>query len=440
MKIKTKLNLMKKYTSWNNYPKVKKQKNFFLERFSSTLLENESLLAYGNGRSYGDVCLNSSGTILHTINLNKIISFDEKKGILKCESGITFDEILKKITEKGWFLPVVPGTKYITLGGAVANDIHGKNHHKSGSFGNFIKSFELIRSDGKKYLCSETENKDLFFSTIGGLGLTGVISWVELDLRKIKSNTLSAKTQRFSSLEEYWEINNTLEMEWEYTVAWLDCIRTKSNNYRGVFHSGNHSTNPINKKVNNFKITVPFNSPLPLINKLSIKILNSLYFLSNKNKPVHNTHYESFFFPLDKVKNWNRAYGKKGFIQYQFLLPKEKSKETVREILDFINQNKLTPSLCVLKTFGDIPSKGILSFPRAGVTLAIDFPIQNMNIFGILDSLDKMVINANGSIYPAKDARMSSKTFRKSFQNYSKFLNYKDPRFNSDFSERISSS
>ena len=140
MKIKTKLNLMKKYTSWNNYPKVKKQKNFFLERFSSTLLENESLLAYGNGRSYGDVCLNSSGTILHTINLNKIISFDEKKGILKCESGITFDEILKKITEKGWFLPVVPGTKYITLGGAVANDIHGKNHHKSGSFGNFIKS------------------------------------------------------------------------------------------------------------------------------------------------------------------------------------------------------------------------------------------------------------------------------------------------------------
>ena len=230
-------------------------------------------------------------------------------------------------------MPVVPGTKYITLGGAVANDIHGKNHHKSGSFGNFIKSFELIRSDGRSYLCSEKENKKLFSSTIGGLGLTGIIKWVEIDLIKIKSNTISAKTQRFSNLDEYWQINKELENEWEYTVAWLDCIKTKSGNYRGVFHSGNHNKNTRNIKFSPLQISIPFNSPLPLINKLTIKILNSLYFLLNKNKPVHNTHYEPFFFPLDKIRNWNRAYGKNGFIQYQFLLPKENSKEGIKKFL-----------------------------------------------------------------------------------------------------------
>ena len=255
-------------------------------------------------------------------------------------------------------MPVVPGTKYITLGGAVANDIHGKNHHKSGSFGNFIKSFELIRSDGRSYLCSEKENKKLFSSTIGGLGLTGIIKWVEIDLIKIKSNTISAKTQRFSNLDEYWQINKELENEWEYTVAWLDCIKTKSGNYRGVFHSGNHNKNTRNIKFSPLQISIPFNSPLPLINKLTIKILNSLYFLLNKNKPVHNTHYEPFFFPLDKIRNWNRAYGKNGFIQYQFLLPKENSKEGIKKILDLINNTKLTPSLCVIKLLVMFLQKG----------------------------------------------------------------------------------
>ena len=428
---------MQKHTSWNKYPKVKKQSSVLLEGFSTNNFNNTAILPFGNGRSYGDVCLNSNGTILLTKNLDKVISFDEENGVLVCESGITFEKILKIITKKGWFLPVVPGTKYITLGGAVANDIHGKNHHKSGSFGNFIKSFELIRSDGRSYLCSEKENKKLFSSTIGGLGLTGIIKWVEIDLIKIKSNTISAKTQRFSNLDEYWQINKELENEWEYTVAWLDCIKTKSGNYRGVFHSGNHNKNTRNIKFSPLQISIPFNSPLPLINKLTIKILNSLYFLLNKNKPVHNTHYEPFFFPLDKIRNWNRAYGKNGFIQYQFLLPKENSKEGIKKILDLINNTKLTPSLCVIKTFGDVPSKGILSFPRGGVTLAIDFPIRGEKIFQLLDSLDKIVLEYNGSIYPAKDARMSADTFKKSFKNYSEFLTHKDQNFNSDFSERI---
>ena len=429
---------VKRIKSWNNYPKVKHKSFQSLKKDVEINFDLNNYLVHGLGRSYSDVCLNEDGNLIFTTELNEVLEFDKDNGILKCNAGISLKEILNLIAPNGWFLPVVPGTRNITLGGAIANDIHGKNHHKYGSFGNFVNNFQLMKSNGDILHCSENKNQGYFKSTIGGIGLTGVIISAEIKLIKIQSQYIDTKTVRYGSLEDYWEINKKAESEFDYTVSWVDCLARNTNGLRGVFHSGNHSNKQISEKIKgDISIPVPFTPPISLVNNLSMKIINEVYFKINKDQNSKLQHYKSFFFPLDVIGSWGRAYGPKGFFQYQFVIPDNEGTTGIKKILDEIKNHGQVPALGVLKTFGNIESVGMISFPRKGITMALDFQNKGLETLKFLNRLDAIVMEYGGALYPAKDARMSSEVFNKSFPNINEFVKYIDPKFTSSFWKRV---
>ncbi|MGC9078242.1 MAG: FAD-binding oxidoreductase [Candidatus Kapaibacteriota bacterium] len=430
---------MNKYHSWGLYPKIKPksvQKTYWrgdIKFFDG----NCNVLPYGLGRSYGDVCLVKDGTLIDTSELKHFISFDKEKGIIKCESGVSLEQILKLIVPNGWFLPVTPGTKYITVGGAIANDVHGKNHHKSGSFGHYVRNLEIIRSDGSRLFCSPTENGELFYATIGGLGLTGLILTAEIFLKRIRNEFLYLQTIKFNSLSEFFEINEESEKKYEYTVAWIDATNGGINSIRGIYQRANHLDYDHVGKIEKFKIKVPIILPFSLINKFTTFFFNVLYYTKQFDKLSEEiVHYDKFFYPLDGVDNWNYLYGRKGFLQYQFVIPKDNSEKNLLTILNTIKRAGLSSFLTVLKTFGEMPKAGLLSFPRDGLTLAFDFPISS-HIFSKLDEIDKLIVEFGGALYPAKDARMKPEIFRRCFPEVDKFILHKDFRFSSAFWERV---
>jgi len=431
---------MEKHLSWNKVPRITPTQTDYIQNTDFQFSQYDgSLTIHGLGRSYGDVCLTKNGTMLVSTGINRLIEFEPQEGTIVAEAGITLDEILHLITNKGWFLPVVPGTRYITLGGAVANDIHGKNHHQVGSFGNYVKRFGLLRSNGENLTCSEDLNKDLFHATIGGLGLTGVITWVEISLSPIKSKFIEISTERFEHIQDYWIVNKELEKDWEYTVAWIDCLSNEKKLGRGVFLSGQHTeetTSHINYK--DRKITFPFEPPFSFVNNLSGKLVNTLYYRINSSKKSSIKHYQPFMFPLDAVNKWNRVYGRKGFFQYQCVFPSEVSEYGVKEVLKIIRKGNQKSYLGVVKNFGNIESKGILSFARPGTTLALDFRNRGQETLNLFQQLDSVVAELKGALYPAKDARMSGEMFRASFPRYEEFLKFVDPKFSSSFWERVS--
>lgn len=431
---------MEKHLSWNKVPRITPTQTDYIQNTDFQFSQYDgSLTIHGLGRSYGDVCLTKNGTMLVSTGINRLIEFEPQEGTIVAEAGITLDEILHLITNKGWFLPVVPGTRYITLGGAVANDIHGKNHHQVGSFGNYVKRFGLLRSNGENLTCSEDLNKDLFHATIGGLGLTGVITWVEISLSPIKSKFIEISTERFEHIQDYWIVNKELEKDWEYTVAWIDCLSNEKKLGRGVFLSGKHTeetTSHINYK--DRKITFPFEPPFSFVNNLSGKLVNTLYYRINSSKKSSIKHYQPFMFPLDAVNKWNRVYGRKGFFQYQCVFPPEVSEYGVKEVLKIIRKGNQKSYLGVVKNFGNIESKGILSFARPGTTLALDFRNKGQETLNLFQQLDSVVAQLKGALYPAKDARMSGEMFRASFPRYEEFLKFVDPKFSSSFWERVS--
>ena len=431
---------MEKHLSWNKVPRITPTQTDYIQNTDFQFSQYDgSLTIHGLGRSYGDVCLTKNGTMLVATGINRLIEFEPQEGTIVAEAGITLDEILHLITNKGWFLPVVPGTRYITLGGAVANDIHGKNHHQVGSFGNYVKRFGLLRSNGENLTCSEDLNKDLFHATIGGLGLTGVITWVEISLSPIKSKFIEISTERFEQIQDYWIVNKELEKDWEYTVAWIDCLSNEKKLGRGVFLSGQHTeetTSHINYK--DRKITFPFEPPFSFVNNLSGKLVNTLYYRINSSKKSSIKHYQPFMFPLDAVNKWNRVYGRKGFFQYQCVFPSEVSEYGVKEVLKIIRKGNQKSYLGVVKNFGNIESKGILSFTRPGTTLALDFRNRGQETLNLFQQLDSVVAQLKGALYPAKDARMSGEMFRASFPRYEEFLKFVDPKFSSSFWERVS--
>ena len=438
---------MKKYRSWAFIPDGEQKSvrppwaDFNLGAFSDV---SDSLLAYGNGRSYGDSCLNVQGTVIDSRSLNRFIDFNEETGVLKCEAGITFADILAIIVPKNWFLPVTPGTKFVTLGGAIANDVHGKNHHADGTFGKHVVSFELMRSDGDKLLCSTSENSNFFNATIGGLGLTGFINWAEIQLIKIPSPFIKVETTAFHGLEEFYTLSQEANSKHRYSVAWIDCASAGKNFARGLFMAGDHSDKPANhnkptKAVQaEPKLSIPFNFPKKALNRYSIKAFNALYFNKNSMMSAGTSyqHYDSFFYPLDGIGDWNRIYGNQGFYQYQFVLPFDK-KEVLEEILNKIVDSGLGSFLAVLKEFGDIKSPGMLSFPRPGICLALDFANHGKVTLKLAEELDKLIVNAGGAVYPAKDIRMSSEAFQSYFPRLEEFKPFIDPKFTSDFWKRV---
>ncbi|VAX10800.1 Putative oxidoreductase [hydrothermal vent metagenome] len=432
---------MKTYQSWGRIPHVS-QKMIFPSWRDSFSIEGrgDDLLPYGRGRSYGDSCLNDQGTLCVTSGLNHFIHFDKEQGILRCESGVGLDDILQLIVPHGWFLAATPGTKYVTLGGAIANDVHGKNHHLTGTFGCHVTQFELLRTSGERLLCSERENVSLFKATIAGLGLTGLITWAEIRLKKITSELMDTETIRFDNLAGFFSLSEESDKEWEYTVSWIDCLAQGKHLGRGLFMRGRHSDHLFSnhKKSRSIKLGMPMNAPGFLLNQATIRLFNEVYYRKNRQSPLINRgHYEPFFYPLDSIENWNRMYGRRGFYQYQCVVPLIDGQGIINTLLETIAASGMGSFLSVLKKFGDVVSPGMMSFPRPGVTLALDFPNYGDKVLALFEQLDKIVMQAGGAVYPAKDARMSSEAFQHYFPQWTDFNQYRDPGISSSFWRRI---
>ncbi len=426
--------------SWGNYPNHPQISHFTNWRdnlsadFLAILKNHQTTLPFGNGRSYGDSCMASSGHVLQMRNLDRFIEVDWVRGIVKAEAGVTLEEILNLSISQGWFLPVTPGTKYVTLGGAVANDVHGKNHHIRGTFGCHVQSFSLLRSDQKSLICSPQKNIDLFNATIGGLGLTGIIEWVEIKLIPISSSLIDSMAIRFNSIDEFFDLSNELDAANEYSVAWIDCSKVG----RGVFFVGNHAKNGELKANQKAKITMPITPPFSLINRISLKFLNAAYYYSHKNgRQQKIVNYDSFFYPLDGILKWNRIYGKKGFQQYQCVIPEQNSCAAIKEILNEISRAGAGSFLAVLKRCGEIRSSGLLSFPLQGISLALDFAQHDELNLKLFARLDQILRQANGRLYPAKDAHMSAQDFKNFYPNWQSLEKLRDPALISQFWSRV---
>jgi len=433
---------MKPYLSWGRYPKSNPAQILRMSWASEVPDFNQlphPVLVYGKGRSYGDCCLNDQGVLLDSTGLDRFIQFDKNTGILRCEAGVTLQSVLRLILPAGWFLPVSPGTQFVTVGGAIANDVHGKNHHRAGSFGCHVHSFELLRSDQGKVVCSREQNTDLFEATIGGLGLTGLILWAEFQLKRVGGPWIDCEQIRFEKLEDFFALSAASDESHEYTVAWLDCIALNDKRRRGIFMRGNHSSGGKDDlAVAHEGGSIPgFDAPEILINRLTMSAFNWMYFHRQVRHTAKGTvHFEKFFYPLDRIAEWNRLYGQRGFLQYQFVVPYE-NREAVQEILELLAKSREVCTLSVLKVFGAVRSPGLLSFPRPGVTLAMDFPFRGQSTLDLCERFDEVVRNSGGAVYPAKDARMSSRSFQMYFPRWMEFSNFLDPRFGSDFWRRV---
>ncbi len=425
----------RKVAAWGRLAQDEHQWRVVAERTDIVGAIREGGLAYGNGRSYGDVCLNPGRALWGMRGLDRFIAFDAREGVIECEAGVLLKDIIDVVLPRGWFLPVVPGTQFITVGGAIANDVHGKAHHVAGSIGDQVVSFELVRTDGTVLQCSPTENVDWFAATVGGLGLTGVITRAQLRLRKVAGPWLDAETVPFDSLEEFFRLSAAAKSSFEYSVSWIDCV--SGGRGRGVVFQGNHGSKTDPVKPPRPK-TFPVTPPVSLINTLSLRLFNFAYYRLNKLKQGRGPqHYVPFFFPLDNLLEWNRIYGPRGFFQYQSVVPPAFQLDATRAMLQEISRSGLGSFLAVLKTFGDRPAPGMLSFPMPGTTLALDFPNQGERTLALFDRLDAIVLEAGGRLYPAKDARMPRKVFEAGYPRLNEFLNYLDPRISSAMSRRL---
>lgn len=433
-------NAQKPSRSWGNYFRYTHSDHNLLWRYQSLPEGKHPLLAYGLGRSYGDSCLNDQGTLLRTDALQNLISFDRENGLLCCESGITLATLIELLLPQGWFLPVTPGTKYVTLGGAVANDVHGKNHHRDGSIGCHVVSLELLRSDGQRLFCSATENPELFSATVGGLGLTGLITQVTLQLMPVNNGYLDDESFTCNNLDEMLQLFAASRQSHQYTVAWIDCLAKGKSLGRGIFSranpAGRDTSLPAMPPLRGKK-TVPFDFPGFCLNRYTVSAFNALYFRKlGASRKSTRMDYDRFFYPLDSLLQWNRIYGKRGFLQYQCVVVQQ-PRDALLALLRAISEAGQASFLSVLKELGDRSSPGMLSFPRKGMTLALDFPNRGDETLKLLNRLDDIVRESGGALYPAKDARMPAAMFAASFPQLDAFSQQIDPAFSSSFWRRV---
>lgn len=435
---------MGKVLSWGRYPYVPQEAHAVAWRDAArtTWLETTraqgTTLAFGNGRSYGDSCLAASGHVIHTRPLDRLIAADWENGALRAEAGVTLEQVLEVAIPRGWMLPVTPGTKYATLGGAVANDVHGKNHHVRGTFGRHIRCFGLERSDGASIECTPDSNAELFAATIGGLGLTGLITWVEIQLMPIRSSLIDVTNIRFSNLDEFFALSERLDPLHEYSVAWVDCQSKGAALGRGIFMVGDHANDGPLEVDRRKKHTVPFTLPVPLFNPVTLRVFNEMYYRRQRRDEVRSqASYDAYFYPLDSLLEWNRIYGRAGFQQYQCVVPTRTARDATRSILDAIAASGTGSFLAVLKRCGDIASPGLLSFPIEGTSLALDFPQRDVVNARLFARMDSIVREAGGRIYPAKDAHMPGADFRAAYPQWQQLEALRDPAMMSRFWERI---
>jgi FAD/FMN-containing dehydrogenase len=434
-----------KVTNWGNYPVVEASVHTpaSLKEVQRIVAASGEVIARGMGRCYGDSSLSS--TIISTLRLDHILSFNEQTGSITCESGVRFSDLLEAFVPRGWFLPVTPGTKHITVGGAVASDVHGKNHHIAGSFSNHVQSLKLLIGDGSVIHCSPHDRSDLFWATCGGMGLTGIILEATFTMQRIETAYIRQRIVKAKNIDEAFDAFEA-NKHWTYSVAWIDCLSGGDSLGRSALILGEHATkeevgfryrDPL-KVDKPASIPVPFFFPPGVLNRYTIRAFNEVWNAHYIEKDSY-VDYEPFFYPLDFVANWNRIYGKRGFTQYQFVLPKSASRDSFKKILRVIAESGEGSFLAVLKLFGK--QEGILSFPQEGYTLALDFAVTPTTL-RLFERLDAMVLENGGRLYLTKDVRMNAEAFQKGYAKSDFFRTVKrsvDPgnKFESVQSKRL---
>jgi decaprenylphospho-beta-D-ribofuranose 2-oxidase len=405
--------------SWGNYPRhntkaIRISQNNNANRIFSDYSE---FIPYGNGRSYGDSALNDY--VLNLRTQHYFLEFNPLNGQLRCQAGVLLSEIIDVFLPRGWFLQTTPGTKFITVGGAIAGDVHGKNHHVAGCFSEAVVEFQLILPNGDIKNCSKQKNTRLFQATCGGMGLTGIIAEATIQLKPVTSCEIDQNTIKNRNLEETFSAFES-NKNYSYSVAWIDCLSSKKNLGRSILTVGEHATNENLQYTSEQLFSVPFTFPGFVLNKYSTRLFNNTYYwLPPKGISKQKTTIDKFFYPLDAIGRWNRIYGKRGFTQYQFVLPLESSYEGLKSILIRISEAGMGSFLAVLKLLGKA-NENWLSFPMEGYTLALDFKIES-RLFPLLNELDAIVLDHGGRFYLAKDARLSEDSFAVGYSKIGQF-------------------
>ena len=436
-------------SGWGNFPVA----NCIVsrpERMRSIESIQKPMIARGLGKSYGDASLNTDRSVVLMERLNRFVDFDPRTGVLCAEAGCTLAEILQVFVPRGWFLPVTPGTKFVTLGGCLAADVHGKNHHRDGAFSEYVTEFELVLANGVRKRCSRETDKALFWATIGGMGLTGVITTITFQLMPISSAYVEVVHHQTKNLEATLDVLDDPLLDDKYSVAWMDCLSDGEGLGRGIVMNGHHvDAGRLSKKIKDPLVlpkqkmhTIPFDFPSFTLNAYSMKAFNQLYyyFQGQKTEPFI-IDYEKYFYPLDTLHQWNRIYGKKGFLQYQFVVPIETGRSALNSIFQKIVAHRCSSFLAVLKKFGP-QNEGYLSFPSKGYTLALDIPIKDSSIFPFLETIDRIVLENGGKVYLAKDARLSRENFLSMYPCFEEWHQIKssvDPKchYQSDLYRRL---
>ncbi|MCV0397913.1 MAG: FAD-binding oxidoreductase [Rhizobiaceae bacterium] len=396
------------------------------------------LLAYGNGRSYGDSCLNDAGMLADMRGMDRILGFDPATGIIEVEAGVMLWDLVARAAVHGYFPPVLPGTRFVTVGGAIANDVHGKNHHRRGTFGCHVEELVLLRSDGRRLTCSATDNPELFSATIGGMGLTGLILSAKLKLMPVGSAGIVQTVRPFPALDAYLDMAEQADADNEYAVAWIDQLATGRKAGRGLLITGNHAEGgPVQALGANTRLSVPFQPPVTVLGRPFLTIFNEAYFQAKRRQATPRTVGPlGFFFPLDGARHWNRLYGPDGLFQHQSVISFETARTALPALLEATREAGQASFLTVLKRFGRVASPGLLSFPRPGYTLTLDFPNRGRATLDLLARLDRITVDAGGAVNPYKDARMNAATFEASFPHWRRLERLRDPAFLSDFWRR----
>ena len=438
-------------SGWGRYPRCLAdiyRPEKFAELAELVSAEHMPLVPRGAGRAYGDASLNAAGRVVDLTRFNRMIAFDEAAGLLRCEAGVTIGEIIDTFMPRGFFPAVVPGTRFVTVGGAIAADVHGKNHHRDGSIAAHVASIDVMIASGDVRHCSPSENADLFRATVGGMGLTGAIVEAELKLRRIESAWIESKIERAANIDHAIEAFERSDQLFDYSVAWIDCASAASALGRSVVSFGNFAAREqigMRNRATPLKLNarrtaaLPFDFPSFALGPFTVSTFNAMYYRRHRDTPRAIVDCERFFFPLDSIRDWNRIYGANGFVQYQCAWPMAESRAGLVETLETIAQSRRASFLAVLKKFG--PQEGMLSFPMAGYTLSLDFPMRP-GLIPFLDQLDEMVLKRGGRLYLAKDARMRSEMFHAGYPHLGEWREIKaavDPnnRFSSDLARRL---
>jgi decaprenylphospho-beta-D-ribofuranose 2-oxidase len=409
-------------SGWGNYPvercRVDHPQSFARLRSIVESGKEVSYIPRGLGRSLGDAALNQNQGVIVQTGLNRFLAFDQTTGVLECEAGVSLAEILQHLLPRGWYVATTPGTKFVTIGGAIAADVHGKNHHVDGSFGNAVLSFQLLTAACDEITCSRDQNPDVFWATIGGMGLTGIIVRARVQLRRVPSSFIAVDYRRTKNLDETLECFEATNRQYRYSVAWIDCLSRGGSMGRSVVMLGNDAladdvrrrlgVEPYHVSLRGRK-AIPFDFPSYALNSWFVKAFNTLYYTAHPDRQKL-VDYDTYFYPLDHIHNWNRLYGRSGYLQFQAMLPLENSRRGMIALLERLTRSRRASFLAVLKSCGP-GNAGMLSYLYPGHTLALDIPNRGIESRRLLGELDKVLLEHGGRLYLAKDAVTSPETF-----------------------------